>query len=245
MLFDRDESPDFLARVYQPDSTVFGKEMNPTVVFRGSRAPEFPEGIGSAAKKAIKGDLSGIKNVNDWINNGAQGMGANSEYYKMAINIGESISKTPSIDISGHSLGGGMASAASMTSGKPAWTFNAAGLHRGTVGKYGAEMIGSAKNIQAYRVEGELLTTLQEVNNESDYELIKNALPNSLQKPWGVALPFTLKEWSSLAVPDAAGIPHTLAGGTGTLLDKHGIDQTIKLIEDQKDEDVATIRGRI
>lgn len=130
-----------------------------------------------------------------------------------------------------------------MTSGKPAWTFNAAGLHHGTVGKYGAEMIGSAKNIQAYRVEGELLTTLQEVNNESDYELIRNALPDALQKPWGVALPFTLKEWSSLAVPDAAGIPHTLAGGTGTLLDKHGIDQTIKLIEDQKDEDVATIRG--
>lgn len=30
-----------------------------------------------------------------------------------------------------------------------------------------------------------------------------------------------------------------------TLLDKHGIDQTIKLIEYQKDEDVATIRERI
>lgn len=138
-----------------------------------------------------------------------------------------------------------MASAASMTSGKPAWTFNAAGLNSGTIRKYGGEALGSAKNIQAYRVEGELLTTLQEVNNESDYELIKNALPDALQKPWGVALPFTLKERSSLAMPDAAGIPHTLAGGTGTLLDKHGIDQTIKLIEDQKDEDVATIRGRI
>ncbi|CAI0909359.1 Uncharacterised protein [Serratia marcescens] len=245
MLFDKDESPDFLARVYQPDSRVFGKEMNPTVVFRGSRAPEFPQGIGSAAKKALKGDLSGVKNVNDWINNGAQGMGANSEYYKKAINIGESISKTPGIDITGHSLGGGMASAASMTSGKPAWTFNAAGLNSGTIRKYGGGTLGSAKNIQAYRVEGELLTTLQEVNNESDYELIKNALPDSLQKPWGVALPFTLKEWSSLALPDAAGIPHTLAGGTGTLLDKHGIDQTIKLIEDQKDEDIATIRGRL
>ena len=219
--------------------------MNPTVVFRGSRAPEFPEGIGSAAKKALRGDLSGIKNVNDWINNGAQGMGASSDYYKQAVKIGLQVKNSSGVDISGHSLGGGMASAASMTNGKPAWTFNAAGLHHGTVGKYGAEMIGSAKNIQAYRVEGELLTTLQEVNNESDYELLRNALPDSLQKPWGVALPFTLKEWSSLVVPDAVGIPHTLAGGTGTLLDKHGIDQTITLIEDQKDEDVATIRGRI
>ncbi len=243
MLFDRDESPDFLARVYQPDSGIFGKDMNPTVVFRGSRAPEFTGGIGSATQKALKGDLSGIKNVNDWLNNGAQGMGVNSEYYKKAVDIGSVI--RGNVDISGHSLGGGMASAASMTSGKAAWTFNAAGLNKGTVEKYGGEIIGSAKSIQAYRVEGELLTTLQEVNNESDYELIKNSLPDSLQKPWGVALPFTMKEWSSLAVPSAVGMPHTLSGGTGTLLDKHGIDQTIKLIEDQKDEDIATIRGRI
>lgn len=86
-----------------------------------------------------------------------------------------------------------MASAASMTSGKPARTFNAAGLHHRTVGRYGAEMIGSAKNIQAYRVEGELLTTLQEVNNESDYELIKNALPDALQKPPGRSIAFHLE----------------------------------------------------
>lgn len=245
MLFDSEEAPDFLARVYQPDSSVFGDDMNPTVVFRGSRAPEFPEGTGIATRKALGGDLSGVKNVNDWINNGAQASGINSEYYKRAIDIGAKISKYPNIDISGHSLGGGMASATSMASGKPAWTFNAAGLNSGTVEKYGSEILGTTSNIQAYRVEGELLTTLQEVNNESDYELIKNFLPESLQKPWGVALPFTLKEWLSLAVPKAAGIPHTLPGGTGTLLDKHGIDQTIKLIEDQKDDDVATIRGRI
>ncbi|WP_286172132.1 MULTISPECIES: hypothetical protein [Enterobacteriaceae] len=30
-----------------------------------------------------------------------------------------------------------------------------------------------------------------------------------------------------------------------SLLDKHGIDQTIKLIEDEKDNDIAIIRSRI
>lgn len=90
-----------------------------------------------------------------------------------------------------------------------------------------------------------MLTSVQEVNNEQDYELIKNALPESLQKPWGVALPFTLKEWGSLAAPDAVGIQHILSGGTGSLLDKHGIDQTIKLIENEKDDDIAIIRSRI
>lgn len=244
MLYDNNKSPDFLARVYQPDSSVFGKDMNSTVVFRGSRAPEITNGLSSVAKKALfKGDISGIKNIKDWTNNAAQGIGRNSEYYKKAVDIGKTL--RGNIDISGHSLGGGMASATSMASGKPAWTFNAAGLNAGTVEKYGGKILGSTKSIQAYRVDGELLTTLQEVNNEQDYELIKNALPESLQKPWGVALPFTLKEWGSLAAPDAVGMQHILTGGTGSLLDKHGIDQTIKLIEDEKDDDIVTIRSRI
>jgi hypothetical protein len=244
MLYDNNKSPDFLARVYEPESSVFGKDMNPTVVFRGSRAPEFPEGLMSAAKKALlKWDVSGIKNLKDWTNNIEQGIGMDSEYYKKAIDIGKVI--RGSTDISGHSLGGGMASAASMASGKSAWTFNAAGLNSGTVEKYGGKILGSADNIKAYRIDGELLTSLQEVHNEEDYDLIKNSLPESLQKPWGAALPFTLKEWGSLAAPDAVGAQHILSGGTGSLLDKHGIDQTIKLIEDEKDNDIAIIRSRI
>ncbi|MEX5715333.1 hypothetical protein IC615_13660 [Serratia ureilytica] len=134
MLYDDEDTPGFLARVYQPDEKVFGKAMNPTVVFRGSRAPEFPEGISKAAQKALlNGDLSGIKNLSDWSNNGAQGLGFNSEYYKQAVIIGDKISKVSNIDVAGHSLGGGMASATSIASGKPAWTFNAAGLNAGTV----------------------------------------------------------------------------------------------------------------
>ncbi|BFO09313.1 hypothetical protein GGER_18230 [Serratia rubidaea] len=95
--------------------------------------------MSSAAKRALKGDLSGIKNINDWVNNGAQGMGANSEYYEKAVKIGDRIFKYPNVDIAGHSLGGGMASAASIAGGKPAWTFNAAGLNSGTVEKYGGK----------------------------------------------------------------------------------------------------------
>ena len=53
-------------------------------------------------------------------------------------------------------------------------------------------MIGSAKNIQAYRVEGELLTTLQEVNNESDYELIKMPCPMLCKNP-GRSIAFHLE----------------------------------------------------
>lgn len=235
MLYDKPMNPDFLARVYQPDESVFGKAMNPTVVFRGSRAPEFPEGISHATQKAlIRGDLSGIKNLSDWKNNGAQGIGLNSEYYKKAVGIGDKISKISNIDVAGHSLGGGMASAASMASGKPAWTFNAAGLNAGTVEKYGGSIIGSADNIQAYRVKGELLTKLQEVDLWEDAKDLKFYPPAVMAK-----------ERLSMLAPDAVGVKHTLPGGTGSLLDKHGIDQAIQCIENEKDDDIATIKGRI
>lgn len=233
MLYDDEHSPGFLARVYQPDETVFGKEMNPTVVFRGSRAPEFPEGMGNATKKALlKRDSSGIKNINDWDNNSAQGLGFYSEYYQKAVSIGKGIKG--GVDISGHSLGGGMASAASVASGKPAWTFNAAGLNSGTVEKYGGTLAGSEKNIQAYRVEGELLTKLQEVDLWEDAKSVYFYPPLILAK-----------EELSMLAPNAVGVKRTLSGGTGSLLDKHGIDQAINCIEFEKDDDIATIRGRI
>jgi len=239
MLFDDKKSPNFLSRVYQPDSKVFGKDMNPTVVFRGSRAPELAEGTKETINKFLWEDVSAIKdvkinNIDDWTNNISQGMGRSSEYYRRAVDIGSRLNNAAKVDISGHSLGGGMASAASMASGKPAWTFNAAGLNAETVEKYGGSVIGSAKDIQAYRVDGELLTKLQEVHLWED---AKDVYFN----PSALAA----KEAISNAAPDAAGIPHTLSGGTGSMLDKHGIDQAIKLIEDEKDDDIATIRGRI
>ena len=234
MLYDHEKSPDFFARVYQPNKEVFGDDMNPTVVFRGSRAPELTEGMATTLNDVlVKGDLSGIKNVNDWLNNLAQGAGAHSEYYKNAVSIGENLSKISNIDIAGHSLGGGMASAASLSSGKPAWTFNAAGLNSGTVERYGAKIIGSTNNIQAYRVQGELLTKIQEGNTIDD-----------VIKARGDITSLIYKEELSMAIPDAAGIKHTLPGGAGTMLDRHGIDQAIQCIEDQKDDDISVIRSR-
>ncbi|WP_172731598.1 phospholipase [Pluralibacter gergoviae] len=233
-LSDRQVDPDFFARIYQPEKAVFGDDMNTTLVFRGSRAPELTEGVGTTLNDVlIKGDLSGIKNVNDWFNNFSQGVGADSPYYKNAVLLGRRLQRASNIDISGHSLGGGMASAASLSSGKPAWTFNAAGLNSGTVEKYGAKIIGSTDKIQAYRVQGELLTKIQEGNTIDDVIKAKGDITSLIYK-----------EELSMAIPDAAGVKHTLPGGTGTMLDRHGIDQAIQCIEDQKDDDIAIIRSR-
>ena len=61
------------------------------------------------------------------------------------------------------------------------WTFNAAGLHSTTVEKYGGSLLGEADNIQAYRVEGELLTKIQEVNLAEDYKMLKGHIDVAFQ----------------------------------------------------------------
>lgn len=236
MLYDKEVAPDFLARVYQPDPSVFGSDMNPTVVFRGSREP----GLASGAElKAWFFNEEGgrvIKNGADWSNNLSQGAGMSAPYYEKAVGIGNLIAKSgQNVDIAGHSLGGGLASATSIASGKPGWTFNAAGLNSGTVERYGGSLLGSPDNIQAYRVNGELLTKLQEVNLSEDAGIMKDFGPGGL----------LLKEEISALSPNAAGIPHDLPGGAGGALSRHGIDQAIHCIEQQKDEDIAIIGSRV
>lgn len=63
MLFDDDTSPNFLARVYQPKPDVFGSDMNPTVVFRGSREPGFASLSDNVTSLLTKGGWHPLKTV--------------------------------------------------------------------------------------------------------------------------------------------------------------------------------------
>ncbi|WP_436872935.1 hypothetical protein [Kosakonia sacchari] len=56
---------------------------------------------------------------------------------------------------------------------------------------------------------------------------------------------FALKTGASNMFPDAIGKPHALPGGTGNMLDKHGMSQVIDCIEAQKDEDIGIIKSRV
>ncbi len=236
MLYDKEVAPNFLSRVYQPDPSVFGNDMNPTLVFRGSRAPGLASGEELEAWFYNEDGGQIVKNGADWLNNIWQAVGIESDYYKNAVKIGKELARAgQNIDIAGHSLGGGLASATSIASGKPGWTFNAAGLNSGTVEKYGGRLLGSPESIQAYRVNGELLTKLQEVNLSEDAGIMKDFGPGGL----------LLKEEISALSPNAAGIPHDLPGGAGGALSRHGIDQAIHCIEQQKDEDIAIIGSRV
>jgi hypothetical protein len=129
----------FRARVYVSGEA--GQERY-TVVFRGSQS----------------GD--------DWKSNAQQGFGFNSTHYANALEIGKKLARTDAeVTLVGHSLGGGLAAEAAIASGRSADTFNAAGLHQNTIEK--AQAVAEANgrgmsSINNYRVQGEILTTLQE-----------------------------------------------------------------------------------
>ncbi|CAO95689.1 DUF4150 domain-containing protein [Erwinia tasmaniensis] len=199
--------PGFRSRVYVPDKRVFADDMSASVVFRGTRMPEWI----------------------DWKNNLQQGIGLKSEYYKEAVKIGTlTRNSAEHIDIVGHSLGGGLASAASQASGKPGWTYNAAGLKSGTVEKYGGTVVTpkGTENINAYRVNGEVLTSIQEPGFWGGAALIYG---------------FGALGAGVVMAPKSVGIRHDMEGGTGSTVSKHGMDQVLHCIELEKHEDESIL----
>ncbi|QAY75556.1 Mbeg1-like protein [Sphingosinicella sp. BN140058] len=109
----------------------------------------------------------GSTDGSDWKANAQQAVGLPSDQYAKALMIAKAIGRHPDADITlaGHSLGGGLASAAALASGRDAATFNAAGLSDNTIRQ--AETIrsangGAAPDIAAFYVRGEILSAVQD-----------------------------------------------------------------------------------
>ena len=74
--------------------------------------------------------------VSDWATNAQQGMGGLSAQHLQAIALAQHLASavgSENMVLTGHSLGGGLASTASVATDVPAVTFNAAGVHPNTV----------------------------------------------------------------------------------------------------------------
>ncbi|WP_394821697.1 Mbeg1-like protein [Pendulispora albinea] len=107
----------------------------------------------------------------DWANNLKQGLGYDATQYNQAIALAKDAKAAfgDNLVITGHSLGGGLASAAALATGSPAVTFNAAGLSDDTIKKLdldpaAARQWAESGQIRRYAVEGEILTNIQEKN---------------------------------------------------------------------------------
>lgn len=136
-------------------------------------------------------------NPNDRRADEQNALGEKSQAYVSAALIARLVQKefpnTP-ITISGHSLGGGEAALASVATGLPAITFNAAGVRPSD---YGYSAAAETSQITNYNVFGETLTTAQ-----NSAQAIVTNVPTALGKQI-VVRPVT---WPTIPLPTITGI---------------------------------------
>ncbi|WP_454830095.1 XVIPCD domain-containing protein [Pseudoxanthomonas wuyuanensis] len=151
----------FRAEIYLPDPAVFGPDAKPVVCYKGSMGPV-------AAQDEQGATVIRDSAAEDWLHNARQGSGLESDYYDRAMRLAVDLNRSAlggRFEIAGHSLGGGLASAASAVIGIPATTINAAGLHANTAQRFaernGLSVFDTAQTVTAIQVQGEILTDVQ------------------------------------------------------------------------------------
>jgi hypothetical protein len=129
---------------------------------------------------AFRGSTSAMS---DWASNARQAAGLPSDHYSRALNIGQQIARSGNANVTftGHSLGGGLASAAAIASGRDASTFNAAGLSSATIASAtairNAAGISRASDVSAFYVRGEILSAMQDGGDRVAGSLISSLFP--------------------------------------------------------------------
>jgi hypothetical protein len=196
-----------------------------------------------------------------WKNNGQQGLGFESEQYDRAMRLAKKtkLSIGDKLELSGHSLGGGLTSAGSIVTNSPGFSFNAAGLHPNTIKPYDKTRADGAQLVHAYHVKGEVLTAGQTPVLNAVYTPVgtvvrytRQANPISLYKAGKGEKPLNLQP---VVVYDAVGISHELPavdenGEPVSIIkanpvDRHGMDYVINGIEKQKANDKNAITKAI
>ena len=108
----------------------------------------------------------GTDDDRDWSTNLTQALGHGARQYDFALNNALLIQQSPIAErtmFTGHSLGGGLASAQSFKTRIPGITFNSAGLSSLTLGADGEKRMREEPGlVSAFYVKGELLSTLQD-----------------------------------------------------------------------------------
>ena len=189
---------------------------------------------------------AGTEDGADWETNLHQGVGIETEQYNRAMKLADKVTKNSprgTVDITGHSLGGGLASAGVAVTGVKGYTFNAAGLHSATVARapYNVtadEMHARGQRIDAYHSTADPLTNLQSGLAGNMGELAGWPVgPQAL----GVPRPLVpaegwQHEWRELVTRN----PLTSSGRMA--LEGHGVDpEMVDNIEVEKAQDTATL----
>jgi len=119
--------------------------------------------------------------LSDWANNYTQEIGFSSLQYRKAVALAEQLVRdNPGVDFTftGHSLGGGLATAAAAAVGGEAIVFNPAALDSRSAQFLGVNYNYAMNNTTTYSVAGELLYSLQTgIDMANQLEGMVNILP--------------------------------------------------------------------
>jgi hypothetical protein len=130
------------------------------------RARVYVKNVGADAQYVVA--FRGSTSNSDWRSNFQQGLGISSDHYRKALAIGSklALASNANVTLTGHSLGGGLASATAIAAGRNATTFNSAGLSDATIKQartiHDAAGVGTKDNVTAYYVRGEILSAIQD-----------------------------------------------------------------------------------
>ncbi|RNM03111.1 PAAR domain-containing protein [Dickeya undicola] len=208
----------------------------------------FKSSINGETMLTYRGTNNAVTGVKDWVTNGSQGVGLETAQYNQAMYLAKQVkdvmSKSSPI-IVGHSLGGGLASAAVSATKLPGYTFNAAGLHANTVAK-GADMATTSSLIKTQAVDGEILTMVQTYGKAAVPGLLSGA-GALVGGGVGAAIGGVVGVAALLngGLPKAAGEMMPLPASGGSPLARHGMDQVIAGIEKEKKEDIGKITSTL
>ncbi|HRI06476.1 MAG TPA: PAAR domain-containing protein [Nannocystaceae bacterium] len=191
----------------------------------------------------------GTENGRDWRKaNIPQGLGLESEQYTAANTLARAVQRAygPGVRTTGHSLGGGLATLASVSTGMLATVFNPAALHRKTAARVGADVAAADSQVDAVIVRGEILTTAQDYTPLPDargrrhYVQAGDSMLGAAIK--GARMGSTV---GSMVGPKGrvAGAVVGAAVAVGMeSYDRHGMDHVIEGIEAQKSADIETLQ---
>ncbi|HSN97253.1 MAG TPA: Mbeg1-like protein, partial [Candidatus Nanopelagicales bacterium] len=193
----------------------------------------------------------GTNEAKDWKTNIPQGIGLETDQYNYANRLGVAMSDTygsEGFEVSGHSLGGGLATMAVVSSGARGTTFNAAGLHPRSARRAGADFSRGADLIDTYAVDGEVLTSVQTVPFARQAVGKWHSLPAVGDGMLGTAAGGASKGAAvgGLLGPKGAAIGGALGavGAVGKLsVARHGMDFVVNGIEAQKTEDIQIMQA--
>lgn len=182
----------------------------------------------------------------DWVRGNGQNLGWDAPQYRQAVGLAQAANEIYGDDlaITGTSLGGGLASVGSLATGRPAHTFNAAGVHGNTFDRFDLDPSDANDLIERYNVDGEILTGLQEsvpgvpdaIGREYGLPAVdEHGNPMGFRPEPNGGNRFT--RWVRDRWDDLRG----LIDKPQDAIDRHDIKVVINGIEAQKNADIATL----